>query len=286
MTSCKIYTRQAYQDGLQSMIDRGKRFVLGVSVNVIDYDGAVSRIISVARNRKPLGVSALAVHGVMTGALNREHAFRLNSLDIVTPDGQPVRWALRILHGEKLPDRVYGPELTLRLCQAAEHEELSVYFYGSTSNVLVNLVNRLTKRFTNLKIAGYEPSKFRRLSVNEVSELSKRIKASGANIVFVGLGCPKQEVFIFENMQQIGLPLIAVGAAFDFHAGLLSQAPEKMQNYGLEWLYRLMQEPKRLWKRYLILNPKYCYFVLLQFIGFEPSRFKITVKPKNNERFG
>lgn len=246
------------------MIDKGKVNIVGVDVNVIDYDGAVANVINAAKSKAPYSVSALAVHGVMTGALDPEQRFRLNEFDLVTPDGQPVRWAMRFLHGVKLPDRVYGPALTLRICEAAAAENLSIYLYGSRQDVLDAWTKNLHSLYPNLKIAGCEPSKFKLLTEAENEEMTSRIKASGADIVFVGLGCPRQEIYAFENRQAISLPLIAVGAAFDFHAGLLPQAPKWMQDRGLEWLFRLVHEPRRLWRRYLILNPLYVWFVLRQ----------------------
>ncbi|MBF9045519.1 WecB/TagA/CpsF family glycosyltransferase [Rhodobacterales bacterium LSUCC0031] len=268
------------------MIDRGKKSVLGVDISVIDYDAAVSQIMAAANEKRAFGVSALAVHGVMTGATDPTHKFRLNALDIVAPDGQPVRWALRWLHREKLPDRVYGPTLTLKVCEAAEKERLSIYLYGSRQIVLEKLVEALSRKFPALKIAGSEPSKFRHLTENEVDELAIRIKSSGASIVFVGLGCPRQEVFAFENLKRIGLPLLAVGAAFDFHAGILAQAPRWMQNMGLEWLFRLTVEPRRLWKRYLLLNPYFCGLFILQFLGLSKTLFERKKAPKESEKFG
>lgn len=268
------------------MIDRGKKSVLGVKISVIDYDAAVERIVTAASEKRPLGVSALAVHGVMSGATDPTHKYRLNALDIVAPDGQPVRWALRMLHKEQLPDRVYGPDLTLKTCEAAEKEGLSIYLYGSRQVVLEKLVEAFSTEFPALMIAGSEPSKFRHLSEDEVDELANRIRGSGASIIFVGLGCPRQEVFVYENLKRIGLPLLAVGAAFDFHAGILAQAPRWMQNAGLEWLFRLVIEPRRLWKRYIFLNPAFCILFLFQFFGFFKVSFEKEVAPERNEKFG
>lgn len=246
------------------MIDRGKRSVVGIDVNVVDYEGAVERIVSAAQARQPLAVSALAVHGVLTGALDPEHKYRLNRFGLITPDGQPVRWALRLLHGEKLPDRVYGPDLTLRVCERAAKLGLSVYLYGSRQEVLDAWITNLAQSLPDLRIAGAEPSKFRKVDAAEAAAIDAGIVASGADIVMVGLGCPRQEVFVYEHVESISRPMLAVGAAFDFHAGLLRQAPRWMQDRGLEWLFRLAMEPKRLWKRYLYLNPLYCYMVARQ----------------------
>jgi exopolysaccharide biosynthesis WecB/TagA/CpsF family protein len=196
--------------------------------------------------------------------LNHEHKFRLNHLDLLTPDGQPVRWALKILHGVELADRVYGPNLTLRLCDRAEKENLGVYFYGNTPEVLSALRTTLERRFPRLRIAGMEPSKFRRLSHQEQDRVAQHIRESGASLVFVGLGCPRQDVWAYEYRELLSIPIVAVGGAFGVLAGKVPQAPEWMQDRGLEWFFRLWSEPRRLWRRYLLLNPAYTLLVALQ----------------------
>ncbi len=241
-------------------------------VNAIDYEGAVSRIMAAASERRALAVSALAVHGVMTGALDRSHLFRLNAFDLIVPDGQPVRWALRFLHGIRLPDRVAGPDLSVKILDRAEAEGRSIFLFGSSKDVLEALLAALRKRHPRLLVAGYEPSSFRTLSAQEDRLLDERIIASGADIVFVGLGCPRQEVFVYEHAKAISRPMLAVGAAFDFHAGFRRRAPKWMQTFGLEWLTRLAAEPGRLWKRYLLLSPLYVALILAQRLGlFSPS---------------
>ena len=250
------------------MINEGKYSILGVNVHAVNYDSAVATIVSAAETKSACAVSALAVHGVMTGFMDPVQARRLNGMDLVVPDGQPVRWALWWLHKKRLPDRVYGPELTLRVAQAFADRGLSIYLYGSKQETLTKFAQNLTQKFPKLKIAGMEPSKFRRLSEEERLELAERIKASGANAVFLGLGCPRQEIWAYEYRNLLNLPILAVGAAFDFHAGTLPQAPKAMQDLGLEWLYRLIQEPKRLWRRYVILNPLYLWNILLQYLGW------------------
>jgi N-acetylglucosaminyldiphosphoundecaprenol N-acetyl-beta-D-mannosaminyltransferase len=249
------------------MRDGGKRNVLGVLVDAVDYDGAVEEVMAAAREGRGYSVSALAVHGVMTGVLDPEQRYRLNHLNLVTPDGQPVRWALNLLHRSGLHDRVYGPNLMLRLCRAAAREGLPVYLYGSSTEVLAELKPALGKKAPGLEIAGAEPSKFRRTTPEEKRQIVDRIRGSGARIVFVGLGCPRQETFAYEYRDALGMPLVAVGAAFDFHAGLLSEAPATMQRLGLQWLHRLVREPRRLWKRYLTLNPAYLGLLGLQALG-------------------
>jgi N-acetylglucosaminyldiphosphoundecaprenol N-acetyl-beta-D-mannosaminyltransferase len=246
------------------MRDEGKKNVLGILINALDYDAAVDSILCAARDRRAFAVSAVAVHGLMTGVLDPEQKFRLNHFDLLTPDGQPIRWVLNWLYRAKLRDRVYGPNLTLKLCARAAQEGVAVYFYGSTPEILAELKKSLASRFPALVIAGMEPSRFRPLTPQEKTDLAARIRASGTSLVFVGLGCPRQEVFAFECRDILQMPILAVGAAFPFLAGLIPQAPAWMQKAGLEWLFRLASEPKRLWRRYLFLNPAYILLVLLQ----------------------
>lgn len=246
------------------MIDRGRHNVLGVQVHAVDYEAAVDKIATAARDRQPLAVSALAVHGVMTGVLDGTHRYRLNQLDLIVPDGQPVRWALNWLHRTALSDRVYGPELMLRTCGRAAADGLPIFLFGGSEELLDKLSGRLLQRFPTLQIAGRQASRFRRLTPEERDETVATIRDSGAAITFVGLGCPRQEVWAYEFRDLLSMPILAVGAAFNFHAGLLPQAPPALQRRGMEWAYRLMREPRRLWKRYLLLNPLYVTLLVLQ----------------------
>lgn len=254
------------------MIDRGKHNVLGVYVDAIDYAAATDRVLAAARDRRPLALTALAVHGVMTGVSDPAHEARLNSFDVITPDGQPVRWALNMMHKSRLPDRTYGPTLTLKVVEAAAAADLPIYLYGSSQPVLDRLSAALTEQFPALRIAGSEPSKFRAAHEGEPELIAERIKASGARLVLVGLGCPRQEVFVHAMRPLLDMPLMAVGAAFDYHAGDLRRPPAWMQQRGLEWLWRLGLEPKRLWRRYLILNPAYLARLAAQASHLWPAR--------------
>jgi N-acetylglucosaminyldiphosphoundecaprenol N-acetyl-beta-D-mannosaminyltransferase len=249
------------------MIWDGKKNILGILVDALDYEAAVEQIVEAAKERRRFAVSTAAVHGVMEGVLNHEQKFRLNHLDLVTPDGQPVRWALKILHGIELADRVYGPNLTLRLCERAEKENFGLYFYGNTNEILSALRNNLRRRFPSIRISGMEPSKFRSLSHQEQVLVTERIRESGASLVFVGLGCPRQDVWAYEYRELLSLPIVAVGGAFGVLAGKVPQAPEWMQDRGLEWFFRLCSEPRRLWRRYLLLNPIYTVLIGLQAVG-------------------
>jgi N-acetylglucosaminyldiphosphoundecaprenol N-acetyl-beta-D-mannosaminyltransferase len=268
------------------MIDLGKRNILGVRVNALDYEAAVNRIIAAGKEKQPLGVSALAVHGVMTGVLDPVHRYRLNHLELVLPDGQPVRWALNILHKTRLPDRVCGPDTMLLVCQKAAQEGLPIYLYGSRPVVLEALANNLCAKFPGLIVAGSQPSKFRQTTPEEKLEVIQQIKDSGAAITFVGLGCPRQEVWAYEYTQALSMPVMAVGAAFDFHAGLLSKAPQILSDLGLEWFYRLLAEPRRLWKRYLYLNPLYIWMFFLQWLNIRKYDPADATRPDQDMMYG
>ena len=249
------------------MRDEGKRNLLGVLVDVVDYEGAVRRIVTAALEDRGIAVTALAAHGVMTGVLDKVHRYRLNHFDLATPDGHGVRWALNFVHRAKMPDRVYGPRLTLELCSAAQSYGIPVFFYGSRQHVVDRLVVRLSERFPRLCIAGVEPSAFRQLCPREKQDLVARIRGSGARITFVGLGCPRQEVFAYEYHQVLEMPVVSVGAAFDYHAGVLAEPPAYIQTAGLQWLARFVQEPRRLWKRYTVYNMMFVLMVAMQASG-------------------
>jgi N-acetylglucosaminyldiphosphoundecaprenol N-acetyl-beta-D-mannosaminyltransferase len=264
----------------------GKRNLLGVLIDAVDYEGAIDSILSAAENHRGYSVTALAVHGVMTGVQDATHRERLNQFDLVTPDGQPVRWALNLLHKTGLKDRVYGPTLTLKVCEKAAERGVPVYLYGSKQDVIDRMSRNLVERFPGLIIAGAEPSKFRQTTAAEKLEVAARIKASGAKITFVGLGCPRQEVFAYEYRDLINMPVMAVGAAFDYHAGTVSEPPKWMQDKGLQWLYRLVQNPRRLWRRYLILNPMYVTLVALQWAGLRRPEPVVTGQPIPEIHYG
>jgi N-acetylglucosaminyldiphosphoundecaprenol N-acetyl-beta-D-mannosaminyltransferase len=248
------------------VIDAGRHSILGVRINAVDYETAVERIIHAAHERRGFATSALAVHGLMTGVLDEEQRYRLNRFDLLVPDGQPVRWALNRLYRTKLKDRVYGPNLMRKVCARAAQEGLSIFFYGSTEEILTAMRPNLEAAYPGIRIAGMESSKFRQLTPAERDSLIDRIRKTGASIVMVGLGCPRQEVWGYEFRDLLQLPVLTVGAAFPFTAGKVRQAPKALQSLGLEWAFRLCMEP-RLWRRYLYLNPTYVVLVVLQALG-------------------
>jgi exopolysaccharide biosynthesis WecB/TagA/CpsF family protein len=263
------------------MINAGKHNVLGILMDAVDYEAAVEFVLRAAHQKRGAAVSALAVHGLMTGVLDREQKYRLNHFDLLVPDGQPVRWAMNLLYSTHLRDRVYGPNLTKAVCARAAEEGVPVFFYGSTPKILAGLRNHLECQFPGLIVAGMEPSKFRQLARDEKDDLAKRIQHSGARLVFVGIGCPRQEIWAYEFRGLLSLPVLGVGAAFPILAGAVPQAPLWMQDRGLEWLFRLWAEPRRLWRRYMLLNPAYVFLVALQALHL--SRFVPGGSPPSSE---
>lgn len=228
--------------------------VLGVHVSATTYDECVEAVSRAAADRRPAIVSFHAVHALVTASGNRDLCEAVNQFSILAPDGQPVRWALNWLHHTQLQERVYGPEFMLRMCSRAAREGIPIYLYGGSQTVIDALREVLPSRFPGLSLAGAESPPFRELTAAEDEAVVQRIKRSGARIVFIGLGAPKQDSFAHAHRDRIDAVQVCVGAAFDFHAGTLPMAPVWMQRLGLEWLFRLAREPRRLWRRYLLTN--------------------------------
>lgn len=202
-----------------------RKNLLGTNVTLCTYESATDAILAAARERRAFGVAAQPVHGITTAWLEPDYRAVLNDLELVTPDGQPVRWALNRLHGAGLSDRVYGPFLTLRVCEAAAKERLPIYLYGTTDAVLAKFSAALTEKYPALEIAGTLSPPFRALTPEEEARHVETIRASGARIVLVGLGCPRQERWVHKHRAALGMPVLAVGAAFDFISGVKPWAP-------------------------------------------------------------
>jgi exopolysaccharide biosynthesis WecB/TagA/CpsF family protein len=232
--------------------------IFGIGVSVTDYTDACAAIMDAARTRRSYAVSALATHGLTEAARDAELGELVNSIELVTPDGQPVRWAMNMLHGTALSERVYGPDLVAAVCAEAAGERMSIYLYGSTAETCRAVAEELPRRYPGLRIAGAQPDRFRDASADEDVEDVQRIRASGADIVLVGRGCPRQERWVAQHRGLLPVPMLAVGAAFDYIAGNITRPPRWMQRKGLEWLFRLYQEPRRLFRRYLVHNSLFC----------------------------
>jgi N-acetylglucosaminyldiphosphoundecaprenol N-acetyl-beta-D-mannosaminyltransferase len=231
--------------------------IFGTRVSATNYREVVDAVLKAAKAGQPAMVDFISAHGLTTAARDPAYRRRLNDFDILAPDGQPVRWALNHFHEAGLADRVYGPELMRRLCKSAADCGIPIYLYGSSQNVVEALSHQLLEWFPELIIAGAESPPFRPLTADEDAEAVDRINRSGAKLLFIGISSPKQEIFAHEHRKRIRPVQLCVGAAFDFHAGTKKMAPRWMQRRGMEWLFRLTQEPGRLWKRYLVVNTTY-----------------------------
>lgn len=203
------------------------------------------------------------VHSIVTATHDKAHQAVLNAADMSTPDGMPLAWSLRKM-GFPAQQRINGPDLMWKYCARAANGSHKVYLYGSTESTLVKLSAALKAAFPLLQIAGISSPPFRQLTVEEDEADIERINASGADVIFVSLGCPKQERWMYEHRGRIKCVMIGVGAAFDYHAGTIRRAPLWMQNSGLEWLHRLASEPRRLWRRYLITNFLFVWKMVFQ----------------------
>ena len=237
----------------------------------LNYDLASDLIIEKAIKRESYGVTALAVHGLITSLTNESLGRVINEIDLIVPDGQPIKWALNSFYKLRLKDRVTGPTLTSFVLQKAGKKNLKVYLYGSTETTIKKFKSKIATSFPSVEICGIHPDRFRDATESEDAEDIQKINTSGANIILVGRGCPRQEFWVASHKGKINGVMIAIGAAFDFHAGNLRRAPNWMQKLGLEWLFRLGMEPRRLWKRYLVTNFLFIYkFITHKFIKKRP----------------
>ncbi len=236
--------------------------VLGIGISAIDMAQAVAEIARWIQDGEQHYVCVTGVHGVMEARRDPELRRIHNASGLTTPDGMPMVWAG---HRAGVPhmQRVYGPDLMLEVLALAAERGWSSFFYGGGPGVPELLAERLTARFPGLPVAGTWSPPFRPLTPEEDQAVVERINRSGADLVWVGLSTPKQERWMAAHAGRLDAKaLLGVGAAFDIHAGLLAQAPPWMQGAGLEWLYRLGREPRRLWRRYLRNNPRFVVEIL------------------------
>lgn len=232
--------------------------VIGASVDVISWPQALDRIFSWAVKRESRYVVISNVHSVVTTRQDEVFAAALRDADMVTADGAPIAWFMR-LSGFKGQERINGPDLMWLYCAGAPLRNESIYLYGGTQRTLDLLQEKLLEEYPDLKIAGAYSPPFRQLTANEDDEVVRAINESGANTVWVSLGCPKQEIWMAQHRNRIHAVMIGVGAAFDYHASTIKRAPLWMQQNGLEWFYRLCSEPRRLWRRYFVTNTLFLY---------------------------
>ncbi len=243
--------------------------VLGAPIDVLSWDDAIDRVVAWGARRESRYVCICNVHSVVTASQNAAFAKVVAEADMATPDGAPVAWMIRRA-GWRQQQRINGPDLMWRYLSLARTHGQAVYFYGGTADTLAILRRRLEVEFPELKIAGMVSPPFRELAEAEQQADIEAINSSGASVVFVSLGCPKQEIWMAEQRDKVRAVLIGVGAAFDYHAGTIKRAPEWMQRAGLEWAHRLASEPRRLWRRYLITNTLFVLAVLLETLS--PNR--------------
>lgn len=242
--------------------------LLGVRVSALNLSTAVAELEAAIDSGQPSYVSTCPVYTLMQGYERPEVRAALNGATWVMPDGMPVVWALRWF-GAQPVGRVYGPDLMLALTELSARRGFAQYYLGGGPGVADELARVLQDRFPGLRVAGTYCPPFRDLTPAEEHAMVTAINASGAQVVWVGLGSPKQDMWMARYRSRLKPPvLLAVGAAFDFFTGRQLQAPRWMQHNGLEWLFRLTHEPRRLWRRYLIYNPKFLFQLSLQRLGW------------------
>ena len=236
--------------------------VIRVELSMTNYQRAITQIKGWSDLRENRYICIANVHMLMEAHDSKEFAAIVNQADMVTPDGMPLVWMMR-LKGQRDQQRVYGPTLMLHVLDMASRENIPVGFYGGETETLEILVEKMQARFNGLNVAYVFSPPFRELDAAEDDDVVKNINNSGTRILFVGLGCPKQEVWMYNHRERVNVVTIGVGAAFDFHAGKKPQAPKYLQNIGLEWLFRLVSEPRRLWRRYLYHNPRFVFLAVM-----------------------
>jgi N-acetylglucosaminyldiphosphoundecaprenol N-acetyl-beta-D-mannosaminyltransferase len=235
---------------------RARATLLGAKIDALSWDRTVMQIASWARRRESRYVCLCNVHSVVTANVDAEFRHVINTADMATPDGMPVAWSLSRMGFPKQP-RINGPDLMWRMCDHAARSGTRLFFFGSSEQTLALLENKIRAAFPTVQIAGMVSPPYRKLRAEEEEEIVEQINQSKAELVFVGLGCPKQEKWMAAQRGKIHAVMLGVGAAFDYHAGTLRRAPHWMQRSGLEWLYRLGQEPRRLSRRYLVTNTRF-----------------------------
>jgi N-acetylglucosaminyldiphosphoundecaprenol N-acetyl-beta-D-mannosaminyltransferase len=262
------------------------KHVLDSPVTALRFDEQMLLILKWARTRKSKMVCLANVHMLMEAYWHKEFASVLKSADIVSPDGMPLVWMLRQL-GMRGQDRVAGMDVFQRLCQLSSLSGVSVFFVGSDAETLTQMNLKLKQEFPTLEVAGLEPLPFRPLTPEEDAALIEKVNQSGAGLMMVCLGCPKQEYWMLQHLNKINAVMIGVGAVFALYAGLHKRAPRVVRNSGLEWFYRLVQEPKRLWKRYSQTIPPFILLASKQLttkVSFQVSKQPSSFSLVKNDR--
>jgi N-acetylglucosaminyldiphosphoundecaprenol N-acetyl-beta-D-mannosaminyltransferase len=251
--------------GLELLPTRG---LLGVPISVIDYDGTIAVMDGLIESGERGYVCAAPVHALMVAQEDPEMRAALEGATLVVPDGMPIVWAANLL-GERLKDRVYGPELMTRYSAHCAERGYRVWLYGGRDQgSLVQLTLTLRRRHPGIKLVGGFSPPFRPMTAEEEDELVQQVNSAKPDVLWVGIGVPKQEKWMARMRERLDVPVMCgVGAAFDFHAGRISMAPTWMQQRGLEWIYRIAQEPRRLLPRYLYTNPRFVVAFARQYLA-------------------
>ena len=244
---------------------RRRILIRDVLIDQIDWPTAISTIMTWAIGRHGRIVCVCNVHSVITSRPNPDLRAAINESDLATPDGMPIAWFISKCQQTK-QTRINGPDLMVRLCDAAARQRVAVALYGSTESTIEKLRQALLDKFPRLRVAAMISPPFRELSITEDALMVEALNSSGAGIVFVGLGCPKQELWMIAHRNHVQAVMIGVGAAFDYLAGTVQRPPVWMQRAGLEWLGRLIAEPRRLWRRYFITNTIFILYILRELV--------------------
>lgn len=252
---------------------RPGEYVLKIFIDAINKDLALERIIQWSKEKSSGCVCLCNVHSVVTALDNSDLSNALQKSDLVLPDGAPIAWMLRN-KGFQKQRRIAGPDLMLNVCNKLQDSDAGIFLFGSSENTLNKLHKNLKQSFPHLTISGTRSPGFGDWSEQEEGYIND-INHSGASIIFIGLGCPKQEIWMADNREKVHGVMLGVGAAFDFHAGTVKRAPKIYQKFGLEWLYRLLSEPRRLWKRYLITNTRFIWRSMIELLTSKVSKLLI-----------
>lgn len=249
---------------MKRMPDLTRADVLGVGVHAINMPQAVATIDGAIRNRQKGYVCVTGVHGVMEAQSDSEFKNILNNSLLTTPDGMPTVWVGR-MQGFQHMDRVYGPDLMLEICRLSADRGYTHFFYGGNEGIAERLADSLSRRYQNLNVVGVATPPFRPLNPTEEESLRQQVNKVRPDFMWVGLSTPKQERFMAKHIAGLDCTLmLGVGAAFDIHTGVTKDPPQWVKRAGLQWFYRFLQEPRRLWRRYLINNPKFIFKIALQ----------------------
>jgi N-acetylglucosaminyldiphosphoundecaprenol N-acetyl-beta-D-mannosaminyltransferase len=253
------------------------RNVIGFPVHALTFEAQVDLMLQWAKEYLSKVVCIANVHMLVEAHKNPTFASVLRNADLVTPDGMPLVWMLRRL-GVPGQDRVAGLDVLLALCKLAPQQNVSVFFLGSEKSVLSCIRSRLENEFPALQIAGMEPLPFRPLTKEEDEQIVSKVNQSGAGLILVCLGCPKQEIWISEHKNRIHGVMVGLGGAFPVYAGIHKRAPGIIRSIGFEWLYRLAQEPRRLWGRYSTTIPPFLWLSLKQLLLRKESNSQEVVE--------